>query len=899
MALHKFLDDHRVGKGGVFTHTTFGGGTGSFFIGEDEMDTFYELYVEHIENNQGPLHITEKSTPIGSLRVDLDFIYAKDVLKHQHTQDQVLAFLGAYMSEVQKLLRVPEGIEIYVLEKARPTIDEKQRSKSGIHVVIPDLKSNRFVEQSIRRNLLPRMQEFFPGLPLTIPWEDVYDKSVLTHTMQWQLYESQKSGGLPYKIAYIVDWSDGEMSVDSQKPALTVDLIKRLSVRASDDQATPMTESAAKMYSEVQIAEDSRNSGGRAMTPARGRPATRGPVNSRGSSPGAEPRQRALNEEEKSFIKSHVDNLGDARTTGYREWQEVGQCLKNIHTDLLDTFLDFSSRCAEKFNEGDCIQKWNGFTFRADGQRLGMGSLLYWSKNDNPDGYKEIMKNHVVNLIEASSSGTEYDVARVVHAHFRDDYKCAKFANSVWYRYTNHVWEETDRGVHLQCKLSDEVWDLYRKYMRDVLGKRMEAIGKCEHEKPDHACTFCQMLQKEKMLHKVCDNLRKTKFKENVMKECRELFLDEQFVLKADENKLLIAFNNGVYDMTPTPGGRVGFRHGKPEDYITFTTKVDFDPEKEHYQYACWTEIETFLRNVLPDPEIRDYFLKHLASCLIGGNQAQKFHILTGSGSNGKSMLMNLVSTALGDYSCKVPISLLTQGRNKSSAAAPEVIRMKGRRFVTMQEPDEGVALNSGLMKEYASGEKISARDLYQGAKAMIDFEVQAKMHLACNEKPKIQTTDGGTWRRLVVINFVTKFVAHPKEANEMKIDESLQYKVVSQAWAECFLRYMVHLFEENDGLSNLQPPAKIMEYTNEYQAENDSIARFLQDHLVPINTVEDNSPYPELVTKPEVAKQYREWKRINDVHTGTPQELNKRIETKYGRYPKDGWSNFRLNRLV
>jgi hypothetical protein len=106
-------------------------------------------------------------------------------------------------------------------------------------------------------------------------------------------------------------------------------------------------------------------------------------------------------------------------------------------------------------------------------------------------------------------------------------------------------------------------------------------------------------------------------------------------------------------------------------------------------------------------------------------------------------MLMNLMSTAMGDYTCKAPISLLTQGRNKSAAAAPELVRMKGRRFVTMQEPDEEVPLNTGLMKELASCEKITCRDLYQGSKQMIDFDIQARFHLACNEKPKINATEG------------------------------------------------------------------------------------------------------------------------------------------------------------
>ena len=108
-------------------------------------------------------------------------------------------------------------------------------------------------------------------------------------------------------------------------------------------------------------------------------------------------------------------------------------------------------------------------------------------------------------------------------------------------------------------------------------------MPKCEHEKPELGCTFCQMLNKEKLLQKVCTDLRRTKFKDNVMKECRELFLDETFGMKADDNVNLIAFNNGVYDMTPLPSGlRVGFRNGRPEDYITLSTRVDFDPEKQH-----------------------------------------------------------------------------------------------------------------------------------------------------------------------------------------------------------------------------------------------------------------------------------------------------------------------------
>lgn len=891
--LKDFLKQHRVDKGATFTHTCMGG-SGSYFIPEDDLGAFYDLYVEHIENNQGALHLTEKSTPIGPLRVDLDFIYTKDVVRHQHTQEQVLNFVSAYMEEVAKIIAVPVSVEVFVTEKDRPTID-KERSKSGVHILVPEVRVNKYVETTIRRNLLTRMAEFFPGLPLTDGWDKVYDTQPLSHSAQWTLYCSLKQNGLPYKIKYVVDWTTDGMSVDNTRPQFTSDLVKRMSVRASEDTASPLTDYGRKLYENVPMESGNNSvSAGRAVTPSRGRQMQRNPGGSRGNSPSAGLVQRELSPEERDFMSAHVKNLAKFRANSYEEWVRTGICLKNIHSDLLEVFLDFSSQ-SDKYNERDCIQRWNALAFKSDGQRIETGTLLYWSRLDNPEGYERIRETNITTLVDAAQASAEHDVARVVHAKFRDTYKCAKFGNNVWFRFTGHIWEETEKGIDLQCKLSSEIWKIFLRREKDFIS-RLETMDDCGHKKQerDMTCPYCKACSMKDAMSKVCMNLKKTKFKENVMKECRELFLDEQFAAKADENKNLVAFNNGVYDTSTYT-----FRDGKPEDCITFSTKIDYDPEIQHEQYPCWSEIHKLLNNVFPVEEVRTYFLQHLSTLLIGGNEAQKFHILTGSGSNGKSMLMNLVTTAMGDYACKVPISLLTQGRNKSSAASPEVVRIKGKRFVTMQEPDEGVAINSGLMKELASGEKITARDLYAGSKQMVDFDVQAKFHLACNEKPKIQTTDGGTWRRLVVIDFPTKFVVRPTESHEMVMDESLQHKVVSETWATCFLHFMVQLLEDGKGYRKLTPPTQVMAYTNEYQAENDSIARFIQDHMRTVDTTQEDAPYPELVTKQDLAKQFKEWKRINDIMKGSVMDLNKRAEVKFGKYPRDGWATFKLDRLI
>ena len=385
-------------------------------------------------------------------------------------------------------------------------------------------------------------------------------------------------------------------------------------------------------------------------------------------------------------------------------------------------------------------------------------------------------------------------------------------------------------------------------------------------------------------LNAIYTKLKTTKFKDNVMKECRELFFDEEFTKKVDSNKDIIAFNNGVLDLTT-----FDFRDGKPEDYLSFTTGIDYDPAQHYYEHEAWSKVEAFIAQVLPDREVREYFLRHLATNLMGGNTAQKFHILTGSGSNGKSMIMNLTSTALGDYACTVPISLFTQKRKGSGSAAPEVIRLKGRRFVTMQEPDESIALNTGLMKEITSGEKMYARDLF---KSGTEFEVQAKFHLACNDKPKINTTDGGTWRRLVVINFVSKFVPVPTAQNEYPMDESIQFSVNSKEWATPFLSYLVHLLKEGNGYRKLPTPDKVLEYTSEYRNENDGINKFVSEKLSA--TAEGDEVMP--VDKPTLRRAFKMWKDENEQRTLSPADMEKRVEAVYGKYTRGGWISFKID---
>jgi P4 family phage/plasmid primase-like protien len=899
--LNSFLNGDKDGKsdrdregrvaasGKPFTHREFTKERTGYFINEDDYDEFLTLYCEEL-SNMNKQYLTERGTSIGQLRVDLDFKYDGDVRDNLHTQAQVIAFAQAYMTCVKEYLEVPDQVELYILEKSRPTFDKSTKiSRSGIHIQVPGLKTHAELELQLRRDMTRVVPEIFESLPLKNTWNDVYDESVIRRTQNWPVLGSRKGtvdGSHPYMIRYILDWDrdTGDISVDPEVPkTITPDLVRKFSVRSKPEEETPPTEKGA------QIPKRAATEPTRAVSRGRTHERSAAPDGSRGSSPGRGVYMAPLAETTRDYIYRHVMNLGEHRYNGdHTAWVHVGQCLKNIHQDLEDVFLDFMAQSTKR-DQSKARAAWNGFVFRVEGERLGLGSLRKWSKEDNYDGYLAIEVGNVDRLVdEAAMTQTEYDVAQVIKAKYQDEFKCANYRQNEWYQYSTHIWKQTEQGVELQKRLSSDIAKLFMDKEAAMLAD-IANMGQCNHTKgPDPGCQTCQAEEKKKMYSATRLKLRRTGFKDSVMKECRVLFYDKEFAKKLDDNKHLIAFNNGVYDtLTQT------FRDGHPDDYLSFCTKIDYGLDTQYHQFKCWGELDRFLKNILPAASVRDYFLKHLATCL-SGVFTQRFHILTGSGSNGKSMLMNLCATAFGDYCYKANIAMFTQKRGKAGAAAPELVRMKGKRFVFMSEPDEGEPLSTGFMKEMTSSEKVTGRDLFAGSKDIVEFDVQAKCHLACNDKPKVNSSDGGTWRRLKVIDFPMKFVTAPSAHNELMMDESIMHKVLSQEWSECFMSYLVHLHREGKGLTKLSPPKEVDAYTSEYKEESDVIARFIREYMHGLETAVDEVPEP--VSWGTIAQTFQTWKRENELaNRGSATDLQKRLNGQFGKMPRGGWSSFRF----
>jgi P4 family phage/plasmid primase-like protien len=453
-------------------------------------------------------------------------------------------------------------------------------------------------------------------------------------------------------------------------------------------------------------------------------------------------------------------------------------------------------------------------------------------------------------ILSKSLTKTHYDVANYIFELFKETFMVegAK-VNDEWYEFNGTKWEKSNS---LWTYLSTKVVNNYKKLQ--VSDPIMLAN-----------------------VNEIIKLLKSVNYKSSIMKECGFIFsnYDRHFVQRLDENNELMCFENGVLDLSE---GKCIFREGKPKDYLTISTGINFKEYSEDNKKI--EEVNDFLSKIFVDKDVREYVLKLIASCLFGGSD-EHFHIWTGVGSNGKSTLIQLIEKTLGEYACKLPISLMTNKRSGSGNASPEVIRTRGRRFISMQEPDEGDELKVGILKELTGRDKIVARELYKNS---VEFMPQFKMFLCCNDLPTIPSDDNGTWRRLRVVEFKSKFCDKPTGDYEFKKDASLFMKM--NTWPEAFMSILVKYYKIIL-IEGITEPEEVLKYTKQYQNESDVIQTFIMSNL--------EYDEKECSSVTELWNCYLEWSRDNGFKNISRIEFSKKLKKRYTEKQLNGKRGYPL----
>lgn len=193
-------------------------------------------------------------------------------------------------------------------------------------------------------------------------------------------------------------------------------------------------------------------------------------------------------------------------------------------------------------------------------------------------------------------------------------------------------------------------------------------------------------------------------------------------------------------------------------------------------------------------------------------------------------LLDNTFNGGSDGYFGALPPTVLTQKRGSSSSATPELADKFGKRVITLQEPEGDDKINTGFMKNITGQDKIEARPLYGDP---FQYTPQFKLLLACNHLPNIPSDDGGTWRRIRVIDFFIKFTSNPQNKNERKSDPKLREKIKN--WNQGFMWLLINvyypMYVDNEGLEKLEPE-RVRLATNKYKADSNVFMEFFNEGL-------------------------------------------------------------------
>jgi putative DNA primase/helicase len=274
-----------------------------------------------------------------------------------------------------------------------------------------------------------------------------------------------------------------------------------------------------------------------------------------------------------------------------------------------------------------------------------------------------------------------------------------------------------------------------------------------------------------------------------------------------DSDGYLLGVKNGVVNL------RAGSLHAlTPELIVTKRANASYDPEAKCERFI------KFLLEIFPKDEERVAMLRILAYLLTGDVSEQKWFFLFGTGSNGKSVLMELMAYLLGDYATKIQTELLIEHRRSSQGPSNDLVSLQGKRMIYCNETTDSQKLDHARIKDLTGGDSITGRANYSDP---ITFSPTHKLIVIGNHMPSVSDDSEGFWRRLVLIPFNETFSA-------ASLDPYLLTTLKGEASG--ILTFLIGVLCENIN-QPLPIPQSFVAQAREYRSEQDTFRQWLEDH--------------------------------------------------------------------
>ena len=319
-------------------------------------------------------------------------------------------------------------------------------------------------------------------------------------------------------------------------------------------------------------------------------------------------------------------------------------------------------------------------------------------------------------------------------------------------------------------------------------------------------------------------------------------------------------FINGALEIEP----EIKFREHRETDYCTYCLDYPFNPETNSQEWL------NFLSTVTNYDDKKICLLQELSGyVLYPDNRLQKCAVLIGSGANGKSVFLNVLTRIFGSQNVSnVEMSSLSQDF--------QVIQLMNSMLNISAETRTNVAGAESKFKQITAGDEISA--CYKG-KDYINFKPRAKMFLACNEYVKSSDTTEGWTRRFCFVDFPMHVVEipNPECPEELLIDRDIEARLTTTESLTGIFNWVLQGYIMLKNCGYFSEPDDQKQITEEFKELSNPLIEFAKE--VVIN---------EEISNEQLYSKYRYWCEDSGHNPLARNTFQKRIVKAFKEYRKD-----------
>lgn len=331
----------------------------------------------------------------------------------------------------------------------------------------------------------------------------------------------------------------------------------------------------------------------------------------------------------------------------------------------------------------------------------------------------------------------------------------------------------------------------------------------------------------ETEIHKMLPNLSNNSRQEVLKKIILNMRINGSNIRELGKHEVVV--NNGILDLL---GGRL-----KPFDSNIFNTRilpVDWNPNVRPV-----AAVDNMFNNVtLEDGNLKQLLYQIFGYTLCNHCDYQKAFMFIGEGSNGKSIVLDLITTFVGSHNkSNVPLNHLKEP-TRVSALINKYVNIGDDISAKLEETDN--------FKSVTAGMEINVKRLYENP---FSTRLFTKLIFAANKLPVSKDKSDGFFRRWVIIPFNAKFTSKSKN-----FDPDIKSKVTTPRALEYILLNSVKAYQKLHKDKHFIEPKAVVDVLQEYRVDVDSVFAWLQLAKVPLDNKIVNDTFD----------QYRHWCSLN-----------------------------------